>query len=219
MFFCVYVCAVVIPIHVHMSLHECRHTCTWVHLRLWCAHWETSSWPQAFSTLFFESGSLTWTQSLTVPASLAGQLAAESLCLSHASSGIIGRLPFPLSISAVLGIWALVYIQEASHPRSHCPNPRHKIFKKKKFNCKIKIYYSNCIEKGIIANFTFIKESELLKNKANFKLSPSLHNSLIAFLVLFFFCAIWLCSLWFPQKKKKEKKTCFPNAVFPRNNF
>lgn len=96
------------------------------------------SLPQAFSTLFFESGSLTWTQSLTVLASLAGQLAAESLCLSHASSGIIGRLPFPLSISAVLGIWALVHIQEASHPRSHRPNPRHKIFKKKNLIAKSK---------------------------------------------------------------------------------
>lgn len=156
-------------------------------------------------TLFFDSGSLTWTQSLAVLSSLAGQLAAESLCLSRASSGIIGRLPFPLSISAVLGIWALVHIQEASHSRSHRPNPRHKIFKKQKFNCKIKIYYSNCIEKEIIANFTFIKESELLKNKANFKISPSLHNSVIVFWVFFSvqFGYVLFDSLFIKKKKKK----------------
>lgn len=133
-------------------------------------------------------------------ASRASQLASESLCLSLPSSGIIGRLPFPLSISAVLGIGALVHIQEAFHPLSRRPTPDTR-FLRKKINCKIKMYYSNYIEKEIVENFTFIKESELLKNKANFKLSPSLHNSVIVF---FFLCSLAMFSL-IPSLFKKKK--------------
>jgi hypothetical protein len=40
--------------------------------------------------------------------------------------------------------------------------------KKKEFNCQVKIYYNNYLEKEIVAKFAFIKYSEMLKNKARF---------------------------------------------------
>lgn len=86
-------------------------------------------------------------------------------CLYIPSSKVIGKLPSP---PALMQCWELNphATQEAFHPPCHFPNPRHEIFLRKKFNCKVKIYYNNYLEKE--TSFTFIKYSEMLKNKAIF---------------------------------------------------